>query len=1624
MNCRKMKKLSIAIAFIFSFFLTGLNLNAQIEYDTTKFVKPIDTVKKVINEPLLNAKDSTKSILNNLINPKSIPQDSTETATDSIKAIQNTSVEPINLALDSTETVSDSSATPIDSSIAIEGSSKKDDKKKTAESNKETKKFNSYINKWEKSIVKSDMIYERGSYGLSYGRNRFRTKKDVKKSPSTALIAIDLAKTAKYLDGKGEYQESVSMLDSSLSYFKKFVSPDTFYYQRGLIEIAEAANTMGRSNDAYKLLRFYDDSIITSINKRSEGAMLALLNQMVEALDDTLIISKKKLIIDSTLVIPQDSISASNTGGKQIDSTSSDSTNKETLAINSIIIPAGIDSKNDSLEFYRFTYVLMQTNKNLGLYQPAFILLNQSLNYYKRIANKKFSWKNPETEKKVKEKIKRKELKRREFNLAKLYLLQAKLANQSGNYPEADSLFKLNKKKRIKKIVKKKSSIYIENLISWGILKSSLEEYSDAAKYFEKARKKIRKSNQVSSYGKLYYTLKEAQTLNFIKLEDFGNFKQSSKKFIDVARIKYSKKSPYFLTTQRVANEGLYYKNPKAANRKLSRNYKKLINQVPEYHVSKLPYNNLLFRIKRRNNEFSEAKELMLRNVMIYKENFGEKAPIYHSAELRLADFEVNYESNFNEAENIFKKSFDIAITNQLHPFHKDYFNYLLLYAQLYELTDRFDAAADALIKALAIINQKDGKENKYYGVALEKLAGVYIKKGNFNKAEGLLEKAVEIIKDEAGKKSLAYINTLRTLAELYSINGRFDDAEKMIKVANRLSRKLGSFVEGADVSNSEELAELYIKTGQYDDAEDILNKTIEIRLVKFGNNHYQLIKPNNLLGRLYLTKGDFVKAEKATKIALNISQEALSDTSTQYLSNLTLLADIYANMGDYKKAEKELEILLIQNKKIFGEGNIAMVEPTIRLAKIKIARQESPEEILAMLENAKKIVSSKLNDKHPLYAEILQLQADNKIELKDFGAAELLLNTSQDIWIEKYGKKNINTADNVAARAKLYYKKGDFDKAIELYDEASGLYKNIFSDQHPKYVSTQGRLARSYYAKEDYKKSVKLFDETIEKYLDYIKNYFPALSDNEKSKYWASIRGDFEVFNSLAINYYQEDPSILTKMYDYKIATKAILLSSSVKVKQRILGSGDEELIDKYKLWINNKEILTRAISMTKEELASSAIDPAKLNKEITSLEKELSEKSESFGSDKETNDISWTDIQDFLKDNETVIELIRFKYFKTQLTDSILYAALIINKETKKTPKLVLLSNGNDLEKKFFNYYRNTVKYKTQDKYSYPQFWAAIDKEIPQKDNVILSPDGVYNQINIETFQDENGNYLIDNNVFYIVSNSKDVYQNRAIDNNKKLDKEIKKEGNDVEIFKPVVVLFGNPSFSNSSDETSNSVSSVEPLPGAEKEVQGIEAILNKGNWKTTIYTGEEATEGKVKKMDSPKVFHVATHGFFMADEDSDEEGLLASNNPLLKSGLLFTGASELLADSKESIYNLNKKDGVLTAYEAMNLQLDNTELVVLSACETGLGEIKDGEGVFGLQRAFIVAGAQNVIMSLFKVNDQATQELMDTFYTKWVETGDKRAAFIYAKNQIRKSEQFNAPIYWGSFLMIGLD
>ena len=228
----------------------------------------------------------------------------------------------------------------------------------------------------------------------------------------------------------------------------------------------------------------------------------------------------------------------------------------------------------------------------------------------------------------------------------------------------------------------------------------------------------------------------------------------------------------------------------------------------------------------------------------------------------------------------------------------------------------------------------------------------------------------------------------------------------------------------------------------------------------------------------------------------------------------------------------------------------------------------------------------------------------------------------------------------------------------------------------------------------------------------------------------------------------------------------------------------------------------------------------------------------------------------------------------------------------------------------------------------------------------------------------------------------------------------------------------MFGNPVFYLASAN-----GKIPSLPGTEREVADLKKLLVDKGWATDEYTSETASEENVKEMGSPRIFHIATHGFYnVTDSKTEDLGDYAtkeSTNPLLKTGLLLSGAGDLL---DETNYNFNLRNGILTAYEAMNLNLDQTDLVVLSACETGLGEISNGEGVYGLQRAFLVAGAKVLIMSLFKVDDQATQKLILNFYTKWLQTGELRKSFIESKKELRV--EYEEPINWGSFIMMGLE
>lgn len=422
--------------------------------------------------------------------------------------------------------------------------------------------------------------------------------------------------------------------------------------------------------------------------------------------------------------------------------------------------------------------------------------------------------------------------------------------------------------------------------------------------------------------------------------------------------------------------------------------------------------------------------------------------------------------------------------------------------------------------------------------------------------------------------------------------------------------------------------------------------------------------------------------------------------------------------------------------------------------------------------------------------------------------------------------------------------------------------------------------------------------------------------------------------------------------------------------MRERILNSSDEQLKELYNSWVQKKEFLTNVLSMSTQQLTDNGINPEALTNEVESLERELSVKSELFGQGFENKKITYENVAKSLGKNEVAVEIVRYRHFNHSFTDSIIYVALYVKNDNTR-PKAIQMAEGHRMETRFFRYYRNCIIGKIPDAYSYKVFWEPIQKEIGQYATIYISPDGVYNQLNLEAIPTPDGKYVIDNSNIVIVSNTKDLYLKKL-----KSKEQTASSSNSA-------TMFGNPTF-----YLTASARKINPLPGTEKEVKELDDLLKQKGWKTDEYLEGLATEEQVKGLESPKIFHIATHGFYTPEVTVTDEQALTENeaqkseNPLMKTGLLLKGAGDVLSKTN---YNYNMESGILTAYEAMSLNLDKTDLVVLSACETGLGDIHNGEGVYGLQRAFLVAGAKVLIMSMFKVDDEATQKLILNFYRK---------------------------------------
>ncbi|HSU29207.1 MAG TPA: CHAT domain-containing tetratricopeptide repeat protein [Chitinophagaceae bacterium] len=821
---------------------------------------------------------------------------------------------------------------------------------------------------------------------------------------------------------------------------------------------------------------------------------------------------------------------------------------------------------------------------------------------------------------------------------------------------------------------------------------------------------------------------------------------------------------------------------------------------------------------------------------------------------------------------------------------------------------------------------------------------------------------------------------------------GRYDFAAKRLFEAKSRLENSSHTGDNSYVDALGKLGMVYTTMGRVKFADSFLVWALSLRKSRFGINDRGLVPILNNKAVLDFMLGRYTRSEASFESAVSILQKNGLLSTMAYAIVLNNEAMLFQSLGRYEEAKDKLDQAIEIGKKLKATRARIHLKFFTNLA-LLYQRMNQFEDA----ERTYHVIEDKYEKGTTEYANYINNLAILRFLRGKDEFVEGMLKNAARIFMTNLGENSTAYAKVINDLGIFYRLKAQYDSAAFYLERSLQIRKRFLGVKHPVYVQNEEDLAILYWKKKDWAKASPLYTAVMNKTIDFVNTYFVAMSEAEKARYWDILSPRFlRAFNFLVeASAYNDDAA--AEIFRFRVATKGVLLSSAQKITESILTSGDKQLILDYSDWIDLKEQLASFYAYSNEDLKEQNINLDSLEAVANGLEKKLSANSVEFSHFNFIKKLTVWDIRSGLKPNEALLEIIRLRYYDQQFTDSCRYIGLIITKNNQK-PKLIVLPNGPELENTAAKLYQRSIKNKIPDEKSFQNFWTPFEPELKDKKRIFISPDGVYNQVNLNTLKRSDGDYLIRQNELVLVGNPRDILPDSVL---------MSRKGS------KNATLFGNPDFGSAK---------IPGLPATSLEVDSIDRVLKSSGYRVSEYLQKEATETNLKQAKKVGILHIATHGYFMQDVVKTfwpmgvaEEN--AKNNVLLRSGLLLAGADD--ADRSKSGLD-SSNNGVMTSYEAMNLDLRGTRLVVLSACETGLGEIKAGEGVYGLQRAFLEAGAEALIMSLWKVDDAATQQLMNYFYNNWTQTGNKQKAFRQA--QLQLMEKYPAPYYWGAFVMLG--
>ncbi len=978
--------------------------------------------------------------------------------------------------------------------------------------------------------------------------------------------------------------------------------------------------------------------------------------------------------------------------------------------------------------------------------------------------------------------------------------------------------------------------------------------------------------------------------------------------------------------------------------------------------------------------------------------------------------------------------------------------------ANVYRGQARYKAAESLYTRALQLREKALGPDHLDVATSLNNLALLYVDRGKYSDAETLHQRALTIREKALDPNHPDVAASLNNLGNLYDHQSRTAEAESLYNRALSIREKaLGS--DHPDVATSlANIGVLYSHEARYSESEALHRKALAIREATFGDCHPTVSSSLNNLANTLVDEGRFADAEPLYKRALVIDEKVLGPDHSRIADGLNNLAVLYIMQSRQEDAEPLLRRSLAIYEKNLGSNhpNLAASLNNLGLVDFDLKRYSDAE---PLFKRAIAIDEKALGPEHPYVAgDLNNLALVYKLQERYADAGKLFERTLA-IYEKNYGAQHPMVSCNLANLANTYVEQGRYDEAEPLLKRGLAIDEKILGPQHPdvalKLRSIAMNQRRSRRPGLGLAEAKRAFDIVLRSFRDNAN----VLAEQDALKFSQSVK--------------VESGTYFTSLVDLP-ALRRDQLDEGALVILESKGIVSDGIMERERAFATEKDSVTLALvasvrstrSQIAQMYASGPEDDTtggykreldSLSRAASDIEANLYLHSASFQRRQQSNEITVASIDSALPLSTSLVEYLKWDYCDLK-SDSFVprYLALVMNKG--KDPEIVNLGDASGIEVPISHYLKHMkgvaasgripnaadmAEYQQISRTVYEKIWKPLEKRFRKGQTILVGLDGSLNLLSLAGVMDDKGTYLTEQYTLHHLSSGRDL-----------LRLEEKQESGHG------LFALGDPDFDasiadrakRSSEQllaiaegvegrlTLRNVRSgcgvlsdmqVADLPFTRTEVQEVSALWpGRGRDSAEVLFGAQASEDMFKTHGpGKKAIHLATHGYYLTGQCADKigssqasssDGGTPSENPLLQSGLLMAG-SNLHGAGCDSAHC---EDGILSASEVAGMDLSGTDVVVLSACETGLGEVKQGEGVYGLRRAFQMAGARTVVSALWSVSDQITAEMMSWLYTSSGQSLAERMRQMQLEQlkKLRAAKLPDHPFLWAGFVATG--